>query len=614
MPVLDYRQDRLDYGRMLIPPRGYRLQRAIATTYSLDLNTLLSVPVALFYSQTLEGNITGERFQVLEAIRRTSEIVTIYCQERQIHVPDRYNRLFAYMEDTVVQVHPSDAFTSFHPKVWVLRYVREQHEDQILYRVLVLTRNLTYDRSWDLAVNLEGASGAAARDVNRPLIDFLKHLDRIKPIDDVRQFTHDLARAKLAPPEGFTRIAFHPMGIDGYQISPLTRVQAGQTLCMSPFVDDKTVTDLRTATEGDLLVFGRKEELAHLSGDVVSGCRPYCISDLVVEGERMAGADEDLDESQEQDLHAKLFVFQQTDKCRWFIGSANATQAGQTRNTEFMVEMVGSDQRVRLDRAVEELLGVDNQRGVFEEFTGDMAGQADATAERRADLRRLEYQLVQVPLQGVLIRSENDTNYDLTVTIDLSRLKIPDGISIALKPLNCKEFETIECGRINVLAFTNIRESDISRFIAYRITENSDTLRSFLFRYELDGMPDSRLDSIFKSIVSNREKFYEYLHFLLTDDVTKGDLTSDGQKTTNFSNDDGGDFFGQAELPLFERLIVAASRDPAKLGMVDNVIKRLKVSAESEAQLVPIEFLDFWDVFRPFIQTAERGKTSNGER
>lgn len=51
--MLDFKEDRLDYGRLLIRPDGHRLDRAIAATYSVDLNTLLSIPVALFYSQTL---------------------------------------------------------------------------------------------------------------------------------------------------------------------------------------------------------------------------------------------------------------------------------------------------------------------------------------------------------------------------------------------------------------------------------------------------------------------------------------------------------------------------------------------------------------------------------
>ena len=59
--MLDYKKDRLDYGEMLIPPEGYTLTRAVAATYSLDLNTLLSIPIALFYAQTLEGIGSGER-------------------------------------------------------------------------------------------------------------------------------------------------------------------------------------------------------------------------------------------------------------------------------------------------------------------------------------------------------------------------------------------------------------------------------------------------------------------------------------------------------------------------------------------------------------------------
>jgi hypothetical protein len=124
--MLEFRNDRLDYGRLLIPPEGYRLDRAIAATYSLDLNTLLSIPVALFYAQTLEGNLQGERFQLLEAIQRTAGIVTVYCQHGQIHVPERYNRLFAFMEEMIIPVKMADAFSSFHPKVWVLRYRPEE--------------------------------------------------------------------------------------------------------------------------------------------------------------------------------------------------------------------------------------------------------------------------------------------------------------------------------------------------------------------------------------------------------------------------------------------------------------------------------------------------------
>jgi len=166
----------------LIPPEGCRLDRAVAATYSLDLNTLLSIPVALFYSQTLEGKLRGERFQLLEAIQRTAGIVTVYCQHGQIHVPERYNRLFAFMEQMIVPVKMGNAFSSFHPKVWVLRYQPDDSRQPVIYRMLVLSRNLTYDRSWDLAVALEGKVTSASRRDNRPLLDSsARRLPTIRP-------------------------------------------------------------------------------------------------------------------------------------------------------------------------------------------------------------------------------------------------------------------------------------------------------------------------------------------------------------------------------------------------------------------------------------------------
>jgi len=66
--MLDFKKNRLDYGTLLMPPEGYELTHAVATTYSLDLYTLLAIPVALFYSKVLDGSFGENRFDVLESI------------------------------------------------------------------------------------------------------------------------------------------------------------------------------------------------------------------------------------------------------------------------------------------------------------------------------------------------------------------------------------------------------------------------------------------------------------------------------------------------------------------------------------------------------------------
>ncbi|MCH9037477.1 MAG: hypothetical protein IH860_09215, partial [Chloroflexi bacterium] len=71
--------------------------------------------------------------------------------------------------------------------------------------------------------------------------------------------------------------------------------------------------------------------------DVISKFEAYKISRLVIDGERVISIEdeegaEELDEAdendiQDQNLHAKLFVFESETEAVWILGSANATKA-----------------------------------------------------------------------------------------------------------------------------------------------------------------------------------------------------------------------------------------------------------------------------------------------
>ncbi len=613
--MLEFRNDRLDYGRLLIPPEGYRLDRAVAATYSLDLNTLLSIPVALFYSQTLEGQLQGERFQLLEAIQRTAGIVTVYCQHGQIHVPDRYNRLFAFMEQMIVPVTMRDAFSSFHPKVWVLRYRPEDSRQSLFYRVLILSRNLTYDRSWDLAVALEGKVATAPRRDNRPLVDFLAYLHRVRPLNDYTRFVRDLEKVKFETPEKFARVRFHPIGIPGYTESPVLTADAEEALCMSPFVDDDTLLALRERVAGRLWLFSRRTELEKLPPARVRACQARCLADRVVEGEREADDGAPLD-CQPQDLHAKLFVFQQPAQTRWLVGSANATKAARERNVEFLVELTGSDRAITLAAVREDLLDPHRALNVFEAFDPDLAGQHDLEAARSQKVRRLEFALSRAPLSGSVAPATNQTNYDLTINLDLRGVAAPEGLSLTMSPMPSRDGVSgdaapVQFGQINQPVFANIAEADLSQFVSFTISAGEEALRHFLLKYEISGLPPTRLDRIVKDIVSNTDQFFAYLRFLLTDEFSKSDFHSSPVDRKGRSAGDEDGFLG-TELPLFESIVVAASRDPEKMRAVDGVIQRLKTPDAAEAPLIPAAFLDFWEVFRPLIPVSKREKVDDG--
>lgn len=54
----DSNRDRTDYSGILMPPDGYRLDRAVGTTYSLDLEALTAVAICLGLSEETDSTVS----------------------------------------------------------------------------------------------------------------------------------------------------------------------------------------------------------------------------------------------------------------------------------------------------------------------------------------------------------------------------------------------------------------------------------------------------------------------------------------------------------------------------------------------------------------------------
>jgi hypothetical protein len=606
--MLDVKKNRLDYGAMLIPPTGYRLVKAVAATYTLDLNTLLSIPVALFFSQTLEGNFEAERVQLLEAIQRCPDVLRVYHQKGRIHVPKKHNRLYGLLEPCVVGILPDDAYTAFHPKVWVLRY--EQDDAQTKYRAIVLSRNLTYDRSWDIAAHLDGEVTETKQQKSQPLASFVKYLTSHERFDGDRKFISDLRKVKFETPAGFSsNFFFHPIGIDGLE-NPLKDQTGSRAICVSPFVHDDTIGKLSENVTDELLLFGCREEMRLLDPKTLDGVSAFCISDLIVDGESQdKGEDGDGDQS-EQNLHAKLFVFQDDKRNRWFLGSANATKAAFERNIEFLLELRGASAAAQLDNLKNELLGKDEKCGIFQAF--DPPDERVDVSEQKALEKRLlelEYSLLSFTddIVGQVRPSANETNYDLHLTIPRITAKLGE-MSVTVTPFNSDGMEPKELSSSNdtTIAFENINESNLSHFLRFEIWIGGSRLRAFLAKVEIDGIPETRVSRILRSIINSRDRFFEYLRFLLSDDNDKEPVGTDTE-IGNRGQGDGTDIWDMST-PIFEQLLLSASRSPQRLKAIDDVITQLGMEEgeKSENNVVPTEFLEFWDAFKQIVPQQEK--------
>src|SRR4051794_19921389 len=95
-------EDRTLLVDLLAPPEGgFRLERAVGTTFTLHLTALMPVPLGLAGADLSSST---DPLSLLQAIRNYSNRIDIFCQAGNVAVPAQRNDLLAFLEPMVHQV------------------------------------------------------------------------------------------------------------------------------------------------------------------------------------------------------------------------------------------------------------------------------------------------------------------------------------------------------------------------------------------------------------------------------------------------------------------------------------------------------------------------------
>lgn len=614
--MLDPKKNRIDYGEQLIPPEGYTLTRAIGTTYSLDLEAFMLLPVALYYASRLDSRVDDLRCDVVEAITKASDKITVFFQKEQLKVPRKYHPLIAFCEKRIVPVRMPTAFQSFHPKVWIIRYDRK--DETPIYRLLVTSRNLTFDRSWDMAFSSMGYVTDRQQPINKPLLDFIHYLYQSTGKSIEKEFLDDLALVKWEKPDGFNLMQFLPIGFnapDAAYTNPVTRTKWDDLLIISPFVDQTTLNTVRSNCAIDPFLLSTKDALDGIKEDVLDhfGCRQFY--DHFEKAEFYEALEDDGIEPQAQHLHAKFFLGEKGARCTWYIGSANCTDPAQGRNIEFMVGLTTDNVApYRVKDIYKQMTDPKKTEGITLFVDYDYDKRIDQAEKENLDLiiRKLKYEIAAIPIYGYITASQKEKSYDLTIEMDATDLKLPDGWSFMVRPISESSRKLVNVSTDSLftsVVFNDLSETHLSPFVECVLHKGKEPMSRFLLLMEID-LPASRLSHIMSSIFDSQEKFMKYLAFLLTGEengILKDAPTKNGIRMP-------GDYIpGLTDgLPVFEKLLMACSRHPEKLKDVDNLINMLVKEEGEEAdkgvKIITPEFEGFWDVFRKYFNKHERGK------
>ena len=428
--MLDLRKDRLDYTADLFrPPDGFHFKRAVATTYSLDLKALLASLLPLVLGEEPDASALKNPLMIWRALKKAAGHIAVFHEEGQIinphGVPDR---LYALLEQMLVAVQlPADgrqSFPAFHPKTWAIEFQNDTGEIQV--RFCVLSRNLTFDRSWDMALSLDGGTDARRKRGSAHLSDFFSFLRDSIPSrhayrDGIRRLVGDVSRAFASRPLALGQYAepwddfeivpllgdlslsdtAHPLHADALLGAKPIVTPVREAVVISPFLSKKVVRRLckRIADpEGpSSALISRRDAFANLSPQDFGGIRTYAFKEAVIEGgfDQAPVADEDetsaFDEHPAYDIHAKMFFWRRKGESTLLVGSANATESALSRNVEMLVRLHAGN-RLTGEKILADLFGRKEESSPFEEVFFDEWPEtdqsvADARAKAEKDIK-----------------------------------------------------------------------------------------------------------------------------------------------------------------------------------------------------------------------------------
>jgi hypothetical protein len=562
--------------QQLRPPAGFRLAHAVGTTFTLDMTSALSVPLSFVAG-------SGEEFTnpvaVLSGLRKVSDRVDIFCQAGHIKAPSDASDLLALLEPMVHQVRVKSGL--FHPKVWLLEF---ENDTKRSYRFLCSSRNLTTDASWDLLVRLDGEPVQDADDAgpdSGPLARFiagLPSLCTVKPDADrlarVRGLASRLANVRWDLPEDIHRLAFRPMGMgeefeQGSIVAHLRdpenfRALNNKTgeaaflgrdkLVISPFLDDRLIGRLKDRWTENLYVYSRGDQLDLLNEKTVADTRTSfkAFDELGIPESADSGLSE-TDETGAQrvtddlsGLHAKAYFCDYDHFTYALLGSANATEAGFTRNVEFMLEMRGAKKRLGVQRIRESLKDVP-----FAVYDG--TGGKDRTEEDKAAVR-LENALRDAAAQRFLLDALPDggANNTFTVTVAHDWSPKPE-FTAKLRLLSLPQPTVVEpSGGQHEHSFHSIPLADVTPYLVLTLEDPEAGLsKSTVIQGSLRTDPEGRLDEIVARQLDDPQKLRQFLLLFLTPEDA---LPGSGNGTGWFA---GSGFGDGSTAGLFEAMVGA---------------------------------------------------------
>lgn len=600
--TFDPKKDRLSYGDLLSPESGFELRKAVCTTYSLDLQTLVASTIALGLGEATDSELAKNPINLLSALQKVTDKMIVFCDASQIHSVNekKRNRFLGLLEKTIVPIalndkNNSNIYPSFHPKCWILQYVNLSNRKKLKYKLLVMSRNLTFDRSWDVTIQLDGHPMNGETDAQtRRLIDFvnfLKQQSNDYAAAFLDELVADLKYVKFETSDNyFYDFEFLPIGIGTFDIKKdhLFDTDTVQSITvMSPFISKSVIQKLMTnrfAPYSQQLIT-REAELYKIK-DLPRNFTVFCLQDEIIDGENNI-SDSGITDNKTEDIHAKIYVTKDyNDICNLYLGSMNASENAINRNVELLVKLTSKSFTPYVFLCE---LGVYRKNFKQIDFDSLDLVPIEQPLQKGEDAIK---RICRMDISAQIIDGGNG-NFDIEITIpDYQECETQTTIS----PFFAKGICIPLASNITI---KNLKINQLSEFYTLHVEYDGNVMERTI-KIPTDGMPEERDKSIVTSIISNKKKLSEYIAFILGDDTLLSFaediaeiIDGDTEPETYNPNNDGDDEL----MPIYERMLKTSVTNPDRIKEIESVIQTI-----DDEKIVTPEFKKMYQTFKTTLK------------
>jgi|GEM_PF-7063108 len=284
--------------------------------------------LALIYGHGADDAIDKKTNEIspaalLAAIRkvRSENLLTVFCQADRAVLAAKDDEahlmtlLDAFVRPVPVAKTSQGGFSSFHSKVWLAAFEKNDGSEEKAFRLIVTSRNLTSNRDFDAVAVFDSTDKG-----NGGVVDVIKRQVDVDKEGQVGELFRDFDDARF----GIGAFSFLKDGV-------INAARLGKCHSIfSPFLDPVQLDGLKP--EHPINIFSSQQEIYKL-GEIVRNekFRFFMLNpDLNEHTEN-----EDRADGRHFGLHAKLYISDDA----VILGSSNFTYRGLTRNREFNVEI-----------------------------------------------------------------------------------------------------------------------------------------------------------------------------------------------------------------------------------------------------------------------------------